>query len=215
MLAASLVAIAVFLAGGPGFSWTQLVAKLVPVAALMIRLALPKSRYGRAILAGLALSLAGDALLALPGDLFLPGLIAFLLAHLSYIAAFIGERRKLLLSGLAPFLPWVVGIYLYLYPNLGALAAPVGIYCLVICAMMWRAAATIGRPAERWQVAAFSGAVLFGLSDTILALMRFQGGFPYGGAVLILAYWGGQSSIAISAVLHEGLAKDMPPVKVK
>ena len=56
-----------FLAGGPEFSWVHFFAKLVPVTALLLWLAPPKGRYGALIFAGLLLSLAGDAFLALPG----------------------------------------------------------------------------------------------------------------------------------------------------
>jgi uncharacterized membrane protein YhhN len=189
----------IFLAGGPGFSWAVFAAKLVPVTALLIWLAPPRGRYGRLIASGLVLSLAGDAFLALPGDWFIPGLLAFLTAHLCYIAAFLGEVQEPRLARLAPYALWVGGVYLFLLANLGALAIPVGVYCLVICVMMWRAAALLSRPAERWQIAALAGATLFGLSDTTLALMRFQGSFAYGGAFLILAYWAGQTGIALSA----------------
>lgn len=199
LLAVSLAAAVLFLAGGPGFSWIHLAAKLVPVTALLIWLAPPRGRYGTLIFAGLLLSLAGDAFLALPGDWFMPGLIAFLLAHLCYIAAFLGERRELRIARLAPYALWVSRVYLHLLSDLGAQAVPVGIYCVVITAMMWRSAALLTRPAERWQLAAMLGASLFGLSDSVLALVRFQGGFPYGGAFLILAYWAGQFGLAFSA----------------
>lgn len=191
LLAVSLAAAVLFLAGGPGFSWVHLAAKLVPVTALLIWLAPPRGRYDRLIFAGLLLSLAGDAFLALPGDWFMPGLIAFLTAHLCYIAAFLGECQEPRILRLAPYVPWVGGLYLYLLPYLGTHAVPVGIYCLVITAMMWRAAA-LG------QLAAVAGATLFGLSDSILAVMRFHGSVPYGGALLILAYWAGQTGIAFS-----------------
>jgi len=148
----------------------------------------------------LALSLIGDAFLALPGDRFMPGLVAFLLAHLCYIAAFLQETRRLKLLRLPPYAVWVGGLYLFLLPSLGEMAVPVGIYSAVITAMMWRAGALLGRrQAERWQLAASFGATLFGLSDSVLAVMRFHGAFPYGGAFLILAYWLGQAGIALSA----------------
>lgn len=169
------------------------------MTALLIWLAPPKGRYGLLVFAGLILSLAGDAFLALPGDSFLPGLISFLLAHLCYIAAFLGENRDLRITRLLPFLAWVGGIYGWLFPKLGDMAAPVLVYCSVITIMMWRAAALVEKPAARWQLAAIIGAALFGLSDSTLALMRFQGHFPYGAAFLILAYWAGQTGIALSA----------------
>lgn len=46
------------------------------------------ARYRRAVLAGLVLSLIGDVFLMLPGDRFVLGLVAFLLAHVCYIVAF-------------------------------------------------------------------------------------------------------------------------------
>ena len=45
------------------------------------------------ILAGLALSLVGDIALLWPQQGFLPGLVAFLLAHLAYIVAFTASTR--------------------------------------------------------------------------------------------------------------------------
>lgn len=192
LLAVSLAAAVIFVAGGAEFSWSHFLAKLAPVTALLVWLAPPRGRYATLIFAGLLLSLAGDGFLALPGDWFMPGLLAFLTAHLCYVAAFLGESRQLELLRAIPFLPWVGGAYLFLFPNLGAMAVPVAVYCLVITMMMWRAAAT-GR------LAAIAGAILFGLSDTTLALIRFHGGIPYGGAFLILAYWAGQTGIAMSA----------------
>lgn len=210
MFAASLIAAVIFLSDGFGVSGIRIVAKLVPVTALLIWLAPPKGRYGALIFAGLSLSLIGDAFLALPGDRLLQGLIAFLLAHLCYIAAFLGESRRLEILRLVPFALWVGAVYLFLVPNLGPMAVPVGVYSAVITLMMWRAAALVGMPVERWQVAALFGATLFGLSDSALALMRFHGNFPYGAAFLILAYWIGQFGIALS---HQfGLAKSVPPV---
>jgi alkenylglycerophosphocholine/alkenylglycerophosphoethanolamine hydrolase len=109
-----------------------------------------------------------------------------------------------------PFVVWIGGVYLLILPNLGAMAVPVGVYSLVICVMIWRAAALVTRPAEQWQLASVVGATLFGLSDSALAVMRFQGAFPYGAAFLILAYWAGQTGIAMSA--QKGFAKSMPPI---
>jgi uncharacterized membrane protein YhhN len=212
LLAVSLASAAVFLAGGPGFSWITFATKLVPVTALLLWLAPPKGRYAFLVYAGLTLSLAGDAFLALPGDWFLPGLLSFLTAHLCYIAGFIGERRKPQTLYLIPYAAWVGATYGFLFPDLGEKAVPVGIYCLVITIMMWRAAALMTRPSERWQLAALIGATLFGLSDTALAVMRFHGAFPHGGAFLILAYWAGQTLIALSA--KKGAARIAPTAPV-
>jgi uncharacterized membrane protein YhhN len=194
LLAVSLCAVVLFVALiGRGMPWLSLAAKLVPVAALMIWLAPPRTLYGWLVFGGLALSLVGDFLLALPYGTawFLPALIAFLCAHLCYIAAFAGRKTELRLARLLPFAAWVGGLYVWLFPGLGAMAVPVGIYCLVITAMMWRASLL--------PMAAAVGAVLFGLSDSTIAIMHFHGPVPGGGTFLILAYWAGQAGIAISA----------------
>ena len=199
LLAVSLAAIALFLTlDGREWNWLFLAAKLVPVASLLAWLSPPQGRYGRLVFAGLVLSLAGDAFLALPGDWFMPGLVAFLFAHLCYIAAFVGQRPRLELVRILPFLAWIGGLYGYLFPDLGAMAVPVGVYSLVIGTMMWRASALVTRPVDRRQLTAALGALLFGLSDSTLALMRFHGALPFGGVFLILAYWGGQAGIAAS-----------------
>src|SRR6185437_6735071 len=64
---------------------------------LVIAHAWPRGRttpaVRRWVLVGLALSLAGDVALLWPKQGFLPGLIAFLFAHLAYLAAFTRAQR--------------------------------------------------------------------------------------------------------------------------
>jgi uncharacterized membrane protein YhhN len=46
---------------------------------------------------------------------------------------------------------------------------------------------------------AAAGAILFGLSDTLLAFDRFRGEIPHARYPIILLYWAGQIGIARSA----------------
>lgn len=63
-----------------------LLVKPLPVLALLGWLHdAPPSDYRRWISLGLILSVLGDVLLAWPGDLFVFGLGAFLVAHLAYL----------------------------------------------------------------------------------------------------------------------------------
>lgn len=195
-----LIAIAGFLSLRDGEqAYVALILKVIPVACLMQWILGTGGRFSRLILAGLGFSLLGDALLALPGDYFLPGLVAFLVAHLCYIAAFVGENRSLKPLRALPIALWVAGLTAFLYPGLGAMAVPVMVYAATIGCMMWRAWALIETPSAGWQIAAATGALLFGLSDSTLAVMRFHGAFAGGGTFLILAYWGGQLGIALAA----------------
>ena len=182
--------------------WLRLVTKPIPVLCLMIWLRFTaRGRYATLLLAGLAFSLLGDVVLEASDSLFVPGLLAFLVAHLWYIAAFLSATRRLALLRALPFAAWGVGAYLTLQPNLGGMAAPVGAYVVVICSMMWRASARVGEggAARSDQWAALIGAILFALSDTLIALNRFNA--PIAGAryAIIGLYWLGQSGLSLSA----------------
>jgi uncharacterized membrane protein YhhN len=63
--------------------------------------------------------------------------------------------------------------------------------------MMWRAAARWGD--HPGATAALAGAVLFGLSDTLIAIDRFRVPLPGAPYAIILLYWAGQAGIAASA----------------
>jgi uncharacterized membrane protein YhhN len=52
------------------------------------------------------------------------------------------------------------------------------------------------------------GAILFGLSDTLIAIDRFHAPLPGARYAIILLYWAGQAGIAASAVRR----LDSPPV---
>lgn len=124
------------------------------------------SGFDRWVLAALCLSLLGDALLlSARRPAFLAGLVAFLLAHVAYAAAFAG-RAELLRWPVLPLLAGVALILRWLWPHLGDMRGPVVAYCLVIAAMVWLAMG-MAAPAVRL------GAVLFFLSDMAVARDRF------------------------------------------
>jgi alkenylglycerophosphocholine/alkenylglycerophosphoethanolamine hydrolase len=182
--------------------WLRLASKAVPLLCLAVWLWPARERYTRWITAGLALSLVGDMLLETSKDLFLPGLGAFLLAHVAYIAAYLSVSRTPRWGLAAPFLLFGAGFWWFLRPGLGALALPVGIYTAVICTMMWRSTALLGAEelARREPWAALLGALCFGLSDALLSFRLFVhpvAGMSY--AVMLL-YWAGQLGITLSAV---------------
>jgi uncharacterized membrane protein YhhN len=142
--------------------------------------------YRRWILAGLGGSLLGDVLLMLPQDLFVPGLLAFLLGHLCFLAAFLGDSR-------CSARPWMLlASYGYGALNVGllwgAIAAPlrlpVLVYVFVLASMGGQAAARAAvfvrrhDPQARSAVRAAVGALLFMLSDSLLAWDRFRGPLP-------------------------------------
>lgn len=179
----------------------RLAAKAIPVVCLVLWLWPPRERYARLICVGLVLSLVGDMLLEVDPSLFLPGLGAFLFAHVAYVAAYLTVTRVPSLVRGLPFALFGAVVGVFLWPGLGGLALPVVAYVAVICTMMWRSAAMLGASglARREQRIALAGALMFAASDGLLAFSLFvqrMAGVSY---VIMLLYWGGQLCIALSA----------------
>jgi len=196
-----IAAAVVYLAGDSGGP-LRVALKPLPVLALSTWVA-SRSRepLGRLVVAGLVLSALGDVLLET--GRFLPGLLAFLAAHVAYVLAFLWvERRPALLRAL-PFAAWGAGTFGWLRPGLGAMALPVGVYCGVISAMMWRAAVRVGGAGTHARAAwlGLAGALAFGASDTLIAVDRFLAPIPGARLPIMLLYWLGQWGIAASAAL--------------
>ena len=160
-------------------------------------------RYQDVVLLGLALSLAGDVFLMLPGNRFLFGLASFLAAHLAYIWAFtlgVGYEPAQL-PWLAPFAFFGLMVVVLLWRGLpdAALKGAVVAYLLVIVAMAWRAAVRAQSPALAGSGAlALAGACLFLASDAVLAVDRFRRPFRAAEPIVFATYWAAQLLIALS-----------------
>jgi len=164
--------------------------------------------YGFLILAGLLCSLAGDIFLVLPRSRFLAGLTAFFCAHLLYIAAFLWRASQDLAA--LPGAPWATallvavllaaGVHLFRRVRPGVLReggarllVPVGLYICVISLMALSAAVT-------GSAAVLAGALLFCISDTILAWNRFVRPLPRADLGVMSTYFAAQYLIAASVL---------------
>lgn len=155
------------------------------------------ARYRRRVLAGLGFALLGDVLLMLPGDFFVPGLAAFLLAHVSFLTAWLDDSRFAVrpLAWLACLLA-AAGLLWLLWPYVAsALRAPVMIYALVLATMAGQA---VGRARQHAAMAdalahpalrAAIGALLFMVSDSLLAWDRFRHALPLSALWVLGAYY--------------------------
>lgn len=159
-----------------------------------------------ALVAALALSLAGDVFLMLPGrqpgsegpNLFVAGLGSFLVAHVAFVAAFWmdGTEGGWLAAGAVAGLAVVV---LVGRPVLAAvrassepgLTAPVTAYVGVIGAMVVSAIGT-GDPL------AIVGALLFAGSDSVIARERFIAKAAWGPLAVIVTYHVAQALLTLS-----------------
>ncbi len=149
----------------------------------------------------LALSAVGDFLLgvrrlgSLDGEsLFLLGLGSFLLAHLVYIALFRRYRAKVWRKPGAARMFGVLAILValgvmlgILWPSLGSMVIPVVVYSLVLCGMS--ISAMLADLRTPW---AGVGALLFIVSDAMLAISKFRGPFPGNLQLIWITYYSAQ-----------------------
>jgi len=169
-----------------------LLAKPMPVLAMIAWLgSMAATPYRRWIIIGLAFSVLGDILLAIPDNLFVFGLAVFLCAHLAYLRSYCSLTRRPAYLALA-FAVLIGGSLFGLLAShgLGPLLVPVALYALAIGAMLWRALACGG-------VAAL-GACAFVFSDSLIGIDRFVSPFAAAEYLIILSYWLGQWLIAAS-----------------
>lgn len=153
---------------------------------------------------GLILSLAGDVFLLWPNEGFLPGLVAFLFAHLAYIVAFCVPVRL-------AAKPWVFGLYALvaaailsaLWPGVpAALRVPVVAYVVCLATMAaqalawWRSSVAAGAADASHARLAALGGVLFMASDSLLAINKFAVPLPLASLWILLTYWLAQWCIA-------------------
>lgn len=203
LLAVALVAVALFLYGLVLDEVAlRLVSKPWPVLALLAALFFhgQPGRYRRWIMAGLGWCVLGDVLLELRTPaLFLAGMVAFLLGHVCYVGGFLRRSRAPRLAEALPFVAWVGWALWTLWPGLGErqMQLPVSLYTLAILVMMWRSVASVSGAAW-WMWSAPLGALLFGFSDTLIALDRFHAPIEGARYPIILTYWAGQALIAAS-----------------
>ena len=151
----------------------------------------------KSILSALIFSWIGDILL-MWSHLFVYGLGSFLMAHVCYIIGFRlaqkSETKIRQVDFVKTFfynLPiyFVAAFTFYLVnPNLGSLKIPVIAYIIVIVSMVTTARDRFKKcnPASFWQV--FIGALLFFVSDGIIALSRFYKAFPESGVMIMGTY---------------------------
>ena len=170
--------------------------KMAPVAILGgLVLRAPATPASRMAGLGLLIGAVADAAIEFS---FIGGLVTFLVAHLLYVVAFVRVDARLRLLRLLPVALWAAVALPVLVKSAGPLAVPVLIYGVVIFSMIWRAAAAMEGPGWNAGAIGLLGAMLFGLSDTLLGYSRFVAPLPASNFLIMGTYWGGQALIATS-----------------
>ncbi|MCW5920864.1 MAG: lysoplasmalogenase [Saprospiraceae bacterium] len=185
---------------------------LMPLLAVWLAV---ETRHGqprflkKMMFAGLSFSTVGDVLLLWGGKplFFILGLVAFLFAHLSYIGGFSSMLRRSDKGFLSRRPVWA------LWPVLAAVALvwslwsgipdemklPVGIYTAVITTMVLSVFNLKGSVTAPIFQTLLAGALLFMLSDSLIAWSRFDSPFPFSGLAIMGTYIAGQFLLARGA----------------
>ena len=160
---------------------------------------------GWLFLAGLVFSLLGDVLLlSKKNQVFQFGILAFLLAHVAYVAGFasLGVHIVGTIAGGAAVAVFGVVVARRLKPHLHEMAIPVYVYIAVICLMVAMACGLAAENASYGRLGLLGSAIAFFLSDLCVARERFvttslvnkAWGLPlYFGAQLAFAWFAAQA----------------------
>lgn len=177
-----------------------------------------KGRFHKRLFAGLIFAFTGDVFLmflAWDPAFFMYGLIAFLICHILYISAFYldfksapeldkkGARIAIILcaSICIPF-------YLYIRTNLGVMKLPVLAYVIIISLMTMMAAFRNQRVNDSSFKLILTGAVIFMLSDALLAYNKFAETIPNAGFYIMSTYMIAQYLITVGGAERQLLRKD-------
>ncbi len=165
---------------------------------------------------GLGFSLAGDIFLLLRSRFFIAGLGAFLATHVCYIIGF--NQNAVVFSWWMLIHLGIVGaIVTIAYPKIihgvrrrleyKKLTIPVSLYILTIVLMLVSALFCWFRPDWGYgpAVVTAAGALLFTISDSLLAAGRFLRPIPYGNFMVMFTYHLGQLGIISGVLMANGL----------
>jgi len=181
--------------------------KVLPVAHLILTVISTSSEeethtkppaYRRFVTLGLVFSIAGSSIL---WDYFRLGTVLFAVAQALYVLAF-GFRP--LGSGPMAASFGVIGTALYVYVVTDLkegteLKVLLLVYTVLILIMAWRATAQFARDTTVENFCGCAGAVLFVISDLILAVDKWKGSFHNAPFWNMLTYFVAQLGITLSA----------------
>jgi uncharacterized membrane protein YhhN len=219
LIAAFLFAALEVLAVSKDLQKLEYAAKPAVLVCLFLGLASSAGLQGNLLWFGLAVlfSLAGDVLLMFSlsrENLFLFGLVAFLLAHFAYITGFRGELKivngwsLLLLAIIAINASRIIRKIVVAIRAKGEskLVLPGAVYGIVVSFMLFVAMSTLYDPAWKASAALLvsAGAFLFWISDVILAWNKFVAPIKNGRELNIAAYFLGQIGLIAGIISQFG-----------
>jgi len=212
-------AVAALEMGSSIFGWNSVHLWVKPL--IMITLITLYLKEGGAVnktfVAALFFCWTGDVILLFDEfnlQFFVTGLGSFLVAHLLFIFSY----RHFRLAGISmvgtqrvrlsfPIVLAGSGLLMVLYPRLGDLKIPVTVYALVLTLMVLQSIFRFGRTSTQSFWLVFSGAVLFMISDSLLAINKFYQPIRYADFWVMTTYLAAVYLIVVGVIAHQrGLA---------
>ncbi len=184
-----------------------------PILMPLLLFYILESSKGRVTMKTLLLSLAlllswfGDVALLYQSNqtYFMLGLGLFLLAHITYVVVLkrsVFQPIQLNIQKVLPFAIYTLILFAILLPNAGGLTIPIFIYGIVISVMAGTARLREGVTSQESYRLAMYGALLFLLSDSILAINKFYMEIPIPGLWIMSTYAGAQLLLVLGILKH-------------
>ena len=171
---------------------------------------LKKTKFGSKtiFMSGLCFALLGDIFLMIrEKDLFIPGLGSFLVMQWLYVFTFHADikdspSKPYYLKYYLPFLIFALLLFFILLPNLPDLTMrfAVGVYAFSIATMAWMAFLRRGFVSPISFQYVFTGAILFMISDSLIAVDRFLFDIPFNSIWVMSTYVIAQYLIVIGII---------------
>ncbi|WP_333693939.1 lysoplasmalogenase [Flavobacterium sp.] len=181
---------------------------LIPILISIVSVSEP-FKTQKTLLLALFCSWIGDVLLLFADQnalFFISGLVSFLVAHLIYIYLFHQQEIQYNRKSYLKFIP-IVAVYLlvmlsFLWDTLQEMKIPVTVYAIVISMMLFMSIKAFfqwGKPSNFWVLI---GAILFVISDSILAINKFHSPVPMSSFWIMSTYLGAQFCIVNSILKY-------------
>ena len=159
--------------------------------------------FHRMIMTGLFFSWVGDVILELtdkpfmasvsPDLLFIGGLLSFLFTHLIFMVSFSLSKGKPVFFTIKFYQLVLVLLYgavmlYYLYRGLGDMKIPVIVYTAIILLMLLSALNRYGKVNGLSYILVVIGALLFVISDSLIAVNKFHMKIDFAGILIMISY---------------------------
>lgn len=143
-------------------------------------------------------------------NFFMIGFLAFLVTQLFYIIAFNIPKGKNTIFSTRIYQTFIVLAYgailiWYLYYSLGDMKVPVILYGIIILSMLLSAFNRYGRVNGVSYLYVVVGAILFVLSDSMIAINKYHVKFDFAGTLIMITYLAAQYLIVLGCIRQDSL----------